>query len=83
MIRAHAPPRDQGCVETSTSRSLVATRAPGFKELVGSTKWGVGGVLAERVGHIVEKRLERVGRIYPVELKVGRHCRESKVEAKE
>jgi len=40
-------------------------------------------VLAERVGHIVEKRLERVGRIYPVELKFGRHGRESKVEAKE
>ena len=40
-------------------------------------------MLAERVGHIVEKRLERVGRIYPVELKAGRHGRESKVEAKE
>jgi hypothetical protein len=43
----------------------------------------VSGVLAERVGHIVEKRLERVGRIYPVELKVGKRGRESKVEAKE
>ena len=61
----------------------MATRAPGFKEPVGSTKWGVSGVLAERVGHIVEKRLERVERIYPVELKVGRHGREGKVEAKE
>jgi hypothetical protein len=40
-------------------------------------------VLAERVGRIVEKRLERVGRFYPVELKVGRHGREGKVEAKE
>ena len=40
-------------------------------------------MLAERVGHIVEKRLERVGRIYPVELKAGRRSRESKVEAKE
>ena len=39
--------------------------------------------MAERVGHIVEKRLERVGRIYPVELKVGRRGCESKVEAKE
>ena len=40
-------------------------------------------MLAERVGHIVEKRLERVGRIYPVELKFGKHGCESKVEAKE
>ena len=40
-------------------------------------------MLAERVGYIVEKRLERVGRIYPVELKAGRHGCESKVEAKE
>jgi len=40
-------------------------------------------VLAERVGHIVEKRLERVGRIYPVELKVSKRGREGKVEAKE
>jgi len=38
-------------------------------------------VLAERVGHIVEKRLERVGRIYPVELKVER--RGSKDQAKD
>lgn len=44
---------------------------------------GAGEVMAERVGHIVEKKLERVGRIYPVELKVGKHGCESKVEAKE
>jgi hypothetical protein len=43
----------------------------------------VGGVVAERVGHIVERRLERIGRIYPLELKVSRHGCESKAEGKE
>jgi hypothetical protein len=32
----------------------------------------VGGVVAERVGRIVERKLERVGRIYPLELKVSK-----------
>ena len=32
----------------------------------------MGGVVAERVGRIVERKLERVGRIYPLELKVSK-----------
>jgi hypothetical protein len=36
--------------------------------------------MRERIGHIAERRLPRVGRIYPVELRVGR--RGSKDQAK-
>jgi len=43
----------------------------------------MGGAMAERVGRIVEKKLERVGRIYPVELKVTKYGCESRVEVKE
>jgi hypothetical protein len=39
--------------------------------------------VAERVGRIVERKLERVGKIYPLELKVSRHGCESKAEGKE
>jgi hypothetical protein len=39
--------------------------------------------MTERVGRIVEKKLERVGRIYPMELKVTKYGCESKVEVKE
>jgi len=39
--------------------------------------------MTERVGRIVEKKLERVGRIYPIELKVTKHGCESKAEGKE
>jgi|GEM_PF-1691851 len=28
--------------------------------------------MPERVGHIVERRLQRVGRVYPLELRAGR-----------
>jgi hypothetical protein len=34
--------------------------------------------MSERVGRVVEKRLERVGRIYPLELRFGKRGCESK-----
>jgi hypothetical protein len=43
----------------------------------------MGGIVTERVGRIVERKLERVGRIYPLELRVSRHGCESKAEGKE
>jgi hypothetical protein len=43
----------------------------------------MGGGMSERIGHIVEKKLERIGRIYPMELKVGSHGCENKVKVKE
>ncbi len=36
--------------------------------------------MSERVGRIIEKRFERVGRIYPFELRVGRRGSEGEVK---
>jgi len=36
--------------------------------------------MPERVGHIVERRLQRVGRVYPLELKAGRRGGEGEVK---
>jgi hypothetical protein len=36
--------------------------------------------MSEKVGKIVEKKLERVGRIYPIELRVGRRGSEGEVK---
>jgi hypothetical protein len=36
--------------------------------------------MSEKVGKIVERRLERIGRIYPIELRVGRRGGEGEVK---
>jgi hypothetical protein len=43
----------------------------------------MGEAMSERIGHIVERKYERIGRIYPIELKVSKHSCKNKVEDKE
>jgi len=37
----------------------------------------------ERIGHIAERRVERIGRIYPLELRAGGGGRKGKAEGEE
>jgi len=38
--------------------------------------------MSERIGHIVKRKYERIGRIYPIELKVSKHGCRNKVKDK-